>query len=179
MICLNIYVFRMIIYSSFFCRQSYPPPNSIENCHCFAKPKFGFSVLAYESNPSFPATAHTLLFRNLSWLFWKSWIYWGGDRSKFASTPHFNLLLLLLFFFLNVDMQASLNMPRLIPRTLKLTIIQASNDPEVYKTRTGKQDQNLTSWAISLRVSNTSISETSLELKLNTLLCFLLKNILK
>jgi hypothetical protein len=42
-------------------------------------------------------------------------------------------------------MQASLNMPRLIPRTLKLTIIQASNDPEVYKTRTGKQDQNLTS----------------------------------
>ena len=83
------------------------------------------------------------------------------------------------FFFFNVDMQASLNMPRLIPRTLKLTIIQASNDPEVYKTRTGKQDQNLTNWATSLRVSNTSISETSLELKLNTSLCFLLKNILK
>jgi len=42
-------------------------------------------------------------------------------------------------------MKASLNMPRLISRTLKLTIIQASNDPEVCETRTDKQDQNLTS----------------------------------
>jgi hypothetical protein len=42
-------------------------------------------------------------------------------------------------------MQASLSMPRLILRTLKLTIIQASNDPEVCETQTGKQAQDLTS----------------------------------
>jgi len=36
-----------------------------------------------------------------------------------------------------VGVQASLRASRLIPRALKLMIIYASSDPEVYETRTG------------------------------------------
>jgi hypothetical protein len=41
------------------------------------------------------------------------------------------------FFFINVGVQTSLYTARLILRALKLTTIQASNNPEVCETRTG------------------------------------------
>jgi len=42
-----------------------------------------------------------------------------------------------LIFFINVGVQTSLRVPRLISRALKLMIMQASGGPEVCETRTG------------------------------------------
>jgi hypothetical protein len=64
---------------------------------------------------------------------------WNQQSVKTKEVPVFLLLLLLTigFFFIIVDLQASLYTSRLISRVLKLTTMKISNDSEVCKTQTG------------------------------------------